>query len=239
MVVAVDKNLVVSLQRAEELLTELKTEYTRALNEKAAGERAAQLTHEVLERLRSVLDRVARRYWSLRIAPDLSEDDQKRASVYFPISADKHDFDSVLGRWRWKSVRDKHNQIYDYLLGLQPFHNAANSWLKTLNDLAVQGKHIDLVPQKRIEERRTTVAGPSGYVSWGPGVTFGSGVSVMGAPIDPRSQRIVPTAGVTEKVEVWVSFMIEGYGVHALGFCEDALRRTRPIIEQMTARFGL
>ena|SRR6516225_3757877 len=32
-------------------------------------------------------------------------------------------------------------------------------WLAILNELAVQGKHIDLVPQKRVEERRTTVTG--------------------------------------------------------------------------------
>ena len=38
-----------------------------------------QLTHEVRERLRSVLDRVTRRYWEQHVAPSLSEDDRQAA----------------------------------------------------------------------------------------------------------------------------------------------------------------
>ena len=91
-----------------------------------------------------------------------------------------------------------------------------------------------------MEERRITVTGPSGgKVSWGPGVTFGSGVSVAGAPIDPRSQRIVPTPGVTEEIEIWVSFEIQGYGVNAAGFCTDTCRAVRRIATDMSEKFGL
>lgn len=55
----------------------------------------------------------------------------------------------------------------------------------------------------------------------------------MGAPVDPRTQRIVPTPGVTEQVEIWVSFVLEGYGVNALGFCREACQKTRVLIEEI------
>ena len=180
-----------------------------------------------------------RRYWDKHIAPSLSEADRKAANVYFPIAPDQGGLDSILGRWRWKTVRDDHEAIYVYLLALQPFVNEANKWLAVLNDLAVKGKHIDLVPQVRIEQRRVTVSGAGGSVSWGPGVTFGSGVSVMGAPINPATQRIEPTEGVTEKIETWVSFEIAEHRVNAAGFCKEACTKTRQIATEMADQFGL
>ena len=147
--------------------------------------------------------------------------------------------DSILGRWRWKAVRAQNQAIYDYLLAQQPFHNAGNSWLAVVDDLAIAGKHIDLVPQTKTEERRITVSGAGGSVSWGPGVTFGSGVSVAGAPIDPRTQRIIPTPGVTERVELWVSFIINGHNTNAAGLCKEACAGTRRITTEMSDKFGL
>jgi hypothetical protein len=237
-------NLAVSLDRADELLKELLAEYTKSLDSKEVSARATQLTHEVFERLRSVLDRLARLYWEKKIASQLLEDDRKAATVYFPIAADQNSFDSILGRWRWKTVRDKHQAIYEFLLGHQPFVNKSNDWLRILNDLAVQGKHIDLVPQTKTEERRITVEREGAKVSWNPAaVKFGGGpeasISVAGAPIDPRTQRIVPTPGVTERVETWVNFNIQGYGVNAAGFCTGACRDIRRLATEMSDKFGL
>jgi hypothetical protein len=233
-------NIIASLDRADELRKELITEYERSLHNKEVSARATQLTHEVLERLRSVLDRLARLYWDKKIAHELSEDDRNAAAIYFPIATDQNSLDSILGRWRWKTVREKHQAIYDFLLALHPFVNRSNDWLRILNDLTVQGKHIDLVAQKRTEQRQITVTGAAGgVVSWGPGVTFGSGVSVMGAPIDPRTQRIVPTPGVTEKIETWVNFEIQDYGVNAAEFCTDACREVRRVATEMSQKFSL
>ena len=233
------RNIVVSLDRTGELLRELKAEYNKSLQDKLISEQAVHLTHEVCERLRSVLDRLARRYWETHVSRDINAEDRAAASVYFPVVDDLNAFDSVLGRWRWKSVRQQHQKIYDYLLERQPFKAKENHWLKVLNDVSVQGKHIDLVPQSRVEETRVTVKSKGGSVSWGPGVTFGSGVYIMGAPVDPRTQRIVPTSGVTESVETWVSFLIEEHGVNALGFCKESLVNTRRVAEEMSNLFDL
>lgn len=233
-------NIAISLDRADELLAELMAEYNTSLQAKEVSGRAIQLTHEVCERLRSVLDRTARSYWDKYVAPNLSIEDRKAAAVYFPISAEQNGFDSTLGRWRWKTTRAAHQKLYEYLLSLQPYADPANRWLQVLNDLAVHGKHIDLVPQKRIEEQQITVTSSGGgSVIWGPGVIFGHGVRVAGAPIDPKTQRIVPTYGVTEKIEIWVKFLIQEYGVDAVAFCRNACNETRSISTQASEKFCL
>jgi hypothetical protein len=234
------KNLAVSLDRADELLKELLAEYNKSLSDKKVSDRAIQLTHEILELLRGVLDRAARRYWDIHVKLHLSDENQKAASIYFPIASNQQGFDSILGRWRWKTVRDQHLALEDYLISQQPFTDASKRWLSVLNELAVQGKHIDLVPQKKIQEQRITVTSPAGRVSWSrSGVTFGSGVSIGGAPVDPRTQRIVPTLGVTEKIETWVNFEIQDYGVNPSVFCQDACRDVRYIAQEMSDKFKL
>jgi len=235
----VSPNIRMSLDRADELLEEMKQEYDRSLRSHNVSTRAVHFTHEVCERLRSVLDRLARLYWERQIAPHIGDEDRSKASIYFPIAVDQNSFDSILGRWRWKTVKSQHDALEKYLLGLQPFSDKENDWLRILNELAIASKHIDLIPQRRMAQRRMTVTdGGGNSVSWGPGVTFGSGVSIMGAPVDARTQRIVPTAGISETQEVWVSFLIEGYNIDPLSFCADACRQVRGIANYMTGRFS-
>lgn len=236
------ENVAVTLDSADENLTKLMSEYKKALTERTVSAKAADLTHQICMQLRSVLDRIAYRYWSLKIAPSLSPEDQERAksTIYFPAGGTKESLDSTLGNWRWKSVKDQHQPIYDYLTSIQP--TAQNKWLTVLFDLAVQGKHIDLTPQKRTETKRITVESVAGggSVSWDPSaVRFGHGVSIMGVPVNPQTQRIAPTQHLTERIETWVSFMIAGHDVNAAGFCREACQGTRKIVQDMTDQFGL
>lgn len=93
-----NKNIEMSLERAAELVSDMEREYNRSLQSRAVSDRAVHFTHEVCERLRSVLDRLARIYWEKHISPQLGEDDRVKATVYFPITSDKNSFDSVMGR---------------------------------------------------------------------------------------------------------------------------------------------
>lgn len=241
------ENIAVELDGADAAATELLKEYERSLHSKTVTAKAKKLTHDVCAQLRCALDRTAFRYWNLKIAPSLSEDDRKEAKsrVYFPAGASQASLDSTLGNWRWKSVKGNHQALYDFFLSQQPFSSDRNKWLTALFDLSVQGKHIDLVPQKRFENRRIHVEAASGggSVNWDPSaVRFGGppgSVRIMGAPIDPTTQRIMPTPGITEWIETWVGFEIVGYGVNAAGFCKEACRETRRIIQEMTDKFGL
>lgn len=229
------------LDRADELMGDLEDEYQKCLKAQNVTERAKHLSHEVLEKLRSALDHAMVRAWEQYIAPNLSPQDRKHARVYFPITNDLPSFRSTLGRGGMADLDKVHNDLYGFLLKKQPFSSEDNKWLDLLAKIAAEGKHIRLTPQKRTETRRIKVSRPeSGYVSWDPSsVKFGSGVSIMGAPVDRRTQRVVPTPGVSEQVEVWVSFILEDYGINAFGFCKEACKKTRALIKEMTKIFQI
>jgi hypothetical protein len=228
------------LDRAEELLKDLETECESCLKSQCVSERAKNLTHEVLDKLRIALDHVMNRAWEKFVTPTLSEKDKKRARVYFPITDDLDSFHSTLGRGSMASLDKINPDLYRFLKKYQPFSSGENRWLTVLANVVADGKHIRLTPQKRTETRRMKVSGRGKQVSWDPSsVKFGAGVSVLGAPIDPSTQRIVPTPDVSEEVEIWVSFILGDYGVNALGFCREACPKARTLIEEMISVFEL
>jgi hypothetical protein len=223
------------LDRADELLNDLGEEYNHCLQASKVTSRAKNITHEILEKLRGALDQTMFQAWEKYVSHNLPDQQRESARVYFPIASDLNSFRSVLGRGGMPNLDNIRIDLYDFLLNRQPFMSKENQWLALLSKIAAEGKHIRLTPQKRTEIGRIKVSKSNGgSVSWDPSsVRFGPGVSIVGAPIDPRTQRIVPTPGVTEQREIWVSFILEGYGVNALGFCKEACQKTRVLIEEM------
>lgn len=227
------------LDRADELVVDLEGEYKKCLKLQSVSERAKNLPHEVLEKLRHSLDHAMYIVWEKHVAPTLSEEDKSRARVYFPITNKLSGFRSLLGRGKMSDLEKAHNNIYGFLLSKQPFSSAENRWLAILSENAALGKHVHLTPQKRTETRRIKVSREGSSVSWDPdSVRFGGGVSVVGAPIDPSTQRVIPTPGVTEQIEIWVSFILTDYGVDSLAFCKGACQKTRSLIEEMLNVFS-
>jgi hypothetical protein len=223
------------LDRADELLKDLEKEYEKCLHSKEVSERAKNITHEVLEKLRNALDQTMWKAWDKYISPNISDKDRERTLVYFPITDDLNSFHSARGRGLWQNLEKRNKQLYDFLLNIQPFYSDENKWLCLLREIAAKGKHVRLAPQKRKESRRITVSRNNvGSVSWDQSsIRYAPGVSILGAPIDPKTQRTIPTPGVTEQVEIWVYFTFEGYNVNAFRFCEDACQKTRKLIEDM------
>jgi hypothetical protein len=229
-----DAELESMLDRADELIGNLEDEYKNCLKNKNVTNRAQNITHEVLEKLKHSLDHVMRGAWDKHISPHLSEKDRNRARVYFPIVNDLQHFHSTLSRGAMKDLDKVHKELYDFLLEKQPFSSNDNNWLELLAEIAAEGKHIKLAPQSLIETRRISVSGRGGEVSWDKSsVTFGKGVSILGAPIDPSTQRIVPNPDVIEKEEIWVTFVLDDYGLNALALCKEISEKTRALIEEM------
>ncbi|CAJ0877646.1 hypothetical protein AMST5_02897 [freshwater sediment metagenome] len=224
------------LDRADKLLVELGAEYEKALNAKTISHEARNLTHEVIEKCTNALDQLMHHAWSTRVRPKLSEPPKRGG--YFPAAKDEDSFRTSLGQWKALDLDTTDPTFARELRAVQPFSDPQNNWLWELRDISSK-KHTMLIPQKRHEERRVTVSGVSGSVSWGPGVTFGGGVSLMGAPIDPRTQLPVATPGVATKVEMWVSFLFEGTDTNALGFCTEAVSKTRALILKWAGALSL
>ena len=136
----------------------------------------------------------------LRSALDYLNHKIPNSDTYFPICEHANDFSSRYSKvdLATRSILEKY----------QPYNK--NEWLKWFNVLNNKNKHVTLVPQIRKETIETRVSAPGGGgVSWGPGVTFGAGVSIMGVPIDPRTQLPVPNNVVKTERITWVDFIFD------------------------------
>lgn len=116
--------------------------------------------------------------------------------------------------------------VFDILEAVQPYRDP---WLGQFNQLNNHNKHQDLVEQTRTEAQQVAVSRAGGSVSWGPGVTFGSGVSVMGVPIDPRTQMPVPNNVAKTEVVVWVDFRFKEIDQSVLPFVQASLQNVEKV----------
>jgi len=223
-----DSDIKSQLKRAKELKEELDCSSQGDLKNHTISDKTRNIIQEILVKVRSILDQVFYSFFEKEIAPNLTEKEKEKARVYFPIVSKEDDLNSVLGRAMIRNLNTTHPKVFSFIKSIQPYNNDYK-WLSELSKYANE-RHIRLSPQKRIEVKRTTVSSRGGSVSWGPGVTFGGGVSIMGAPVDPITQNIIPTQGVESKTEIWVSFVFENSNVNALWLCNKSIEGSEKII---------
>jgi len=226
-----DQDIESQLDRAKELLQELEIACNNDLRTKDVSGKTKNLSQEVLLKIRHLLDQSIYKFFEKYYFPNLSETDKKSAKVYFPIVSKKEDLKSVFGRAKMDDIEIKYQNFYKFIDSVQPY-NHDYLWLKHLTDFASE-KHVRLTPQTKTETKRVTVSRSGGSVSWGPGVIFGSGVSVMGVPIDPATQMPVPNNVAETNVENWVSFLFEGSAVNVLGLCKKSVEDGESIITEI------
>ncbi len=226
-----DKNFSSQISRAEELLSNLEQSLNKDLTKQDISNRTLNLTQEVLLKIRYLLDQAMYKFFEKRYLPKLSEREAKSARVYFPIVSKKEDIKSVLGRAKMADLETDNPDFYKFIESVQPY-SKNYEWLKRFSKFANE-KHIRLTPQTKEMARRVTVTRGKGSVSWGPGVTFGRGVSVMGVPIDPATQMPIPNKEVETKVEKWVSFLFEDSDVNVLWLCRKSVEDGQKIVKKL------
>jgi hypothetical protein len=225
------------MQRADALLAELQEEYRKCLAAKEVSFAARNLTHEVLEKCANALDQVMHLAWQTRVAPKLSV--LPKRGGYFPAARDEQSYRSSLGQWNVSDLESIDSDFDALLRRHQPFTRPDGTWLAVVKDLAAK-KHTGLVPQRRVENRRVLVSRlGGGHVSWGSGVTFGSGVSVLGVPIDPQTQLPMASSQIQTQIEIWVAFQIEGTNLNAFDLCQEAVLGTKQILEDFQTTMSL
>jgi len=226
-----DQDIQSQLDRAKELLRDMEKACNDDLQAKDVSGKTKNLSQEVLLKIKHLLDQSIYKYFEKHYLPNLSESDKKSARVYFPAISKKEDLNSVLGRAKMSDLETNHQDFFKFIDSVQPY-NQDYLWLKHLTNYASE-KHIRLTPQVKTETRRVTVSRGGGSVSWGPGVTFGRGVSVMGVPIDPTTQMPVPNNVAETKVENWVSFLFEGSDINVLWLCKKSVEDGGKIIKKI------
>ncbi len=179
------------LNKVENSLLILEAKYNESLHNQVVSPELLVEVKDILGNLRSSLDFLSHKF----------------SKNNFPICDGVSDFEN--------RSKDFSASIQLILEKWQPFKG--NEWLGQFNILNNKSKHITLIPQKRTEVIETRVTHPQGgSVSWGQGVTFGSGVSVMGVPIDPRTQLPVANNMVKTERIVWVNFAFDIEGIAEL-----------------------
>jgi hypothetical protein len=209
--------------RIRALLTEATTqvqkiekEYNKSLRSRTIDLDLRIDIKNVCENLRSSLDYLAADVRE-RHCPDAPAFDL----FYFPILPNKKAFDARVDQWfpgLWQSAP----AVASALEAVQPFQ-VQYEWLGLFNRVNVENKHHDLVAQTRVETQQTRVTGQGREVSWTSGVPFRGDVSVMGAPIDPKTQLPSPRPSIGVERITWVDFQFAGLGVSTLGLLKQAL----------------
>ena len=203
----------------------LKQDYKRSLDQEVILEEMKIDIKNIFENLRSCLDYMAHDIF------EFCENGKKLGKLYFPIRWSRKDFDQVVKK-DFPSLHDKNPDIYKILERVQPYNN---DWLSKFNKLNNNNKHKDLVEQTKTISRQVTVSSDQGSVSWGPGVTFGSGVSVMGVPIDPKTQMPISNNQVKTDVTIWVDFRFKENGESVLSFMELSIRNIEQVFRDLSA----
>lgn len=206
------------LIRSNDDLTKIEDEYNKSLQAQKVSPALRIDIKNFCENLRSVLDYLAHEIRK-KHCPSASPKDK----FYFPILPDYSTYKSLMRKW-FPDLKSSCPDLWDYLEFIQPYH-PCNVWLSHFNQLNNENKHGSLAEQTRSErqEVRVTTQG-GGQVGWNPqGVKFGSGVSIGGVPVDPRTQLPVPHP--SQKVERinWVDFRFEGINASALQLLKSTL----------------
>lgn len=211
------------LKKSDALFSELKGAHEASLHEKRIREELKVDIKNIFENLRSCLDYLAHDVFEICCGST------KPQRLYFPIRPSLAEFSQVIAR-DYPALPTANKLVYDILERAQPYNDP---WLGHFNKLNNENKHHDLVEQTRTESRQVTVSHGGGSVSWGPGVTFSGGVSVMGVPIDPRTQLPIPNNQVKTEIVTWVDFRFKENGLSALPFIEESIKKVENIFRQL------
>lgn len=212
------------ISKADTEFKNLKVEYDQSLHDKQVREELKVDIKNIFENLRSCLDYIAHDIFESQCAGA-----KEPARLYFPIRQTAKEFGAAITTDfpDLESVSPASHQIIE---AIQPYNDP---WLGQFNKLNNHNKHQDLVEQTRTEQRQVTVSRGDGSVSWGPGVTFGSGVSVVGIPIDPRTQMPVPNNVAKTEVTVWVDFKFSEINESVIPFVEKSINRIKKLFSDL------
>lgn len=208
------------LRKASADFADLRLAYDSSLHEKHVREDLKVAIKNIFENLRSCLDYLANDIFDTHCSSAKKPD-----RLYFPIRSTADEFHKAIAR-DYPNLQSASKAVFDILEAVQPYHDP---WLGQFNSLNNHNKHQDLVEQTRTEARQVTVSRGGGSISWGPGVTFGSGVSVMGVPIDPRTQMPVTNTDAQTEVVIWIDFRFEEIGQSVLPFVQSSMHNVEKV----------
>ena len=212
------------LKRASGDAFTLVAAYEASLHAKHISDDLRVQIKTIFENLRSCLDYMAHDIFESQCSAA-----KKPSRLYFPIRQTAGEFHQAIAS-DFPGLAASAPAVVAAVEAVQPYRDP---WLGNFNKLNNHNKHQDLVEQTRTEARHVTVSRGGASVSWGPGVTFGSGVSVAGVSIDPRTQMPVPNSVAETKVVVWVDFRFVEIDEPVLAFVNASVRNVSGLFQTL------
>lgn len=210
-------------------LKEIERGYHSSLESKNIDPKLKIQIKNYLENLRSILDYLGK---------EVNERYCKRKTrAYFPMGFDSPTKFKKFMDNLYPGLAASNIELFNIIESFQRYTEGSPNTLSLFSTLVNENKHAILSHQTRKETKRITVSRPNGgSVSWSPdNVRFGRGVYIVGAPINPSTQRIVPTDGVNEKLELWISFHFEAISREVLSFLREILTLVESITTTLKA----
>lgn len=214
------------LKKATSDAAGLKPAYEASLAQKTVNDDLKVAIKNIFENLRSCLD-----YMAHDAFDKLCAGATKPTKLYFPIRSTPSEFQQAIAR-DFPGLALASKVVHDIFEARQPY---TDPWLGQFNKLNNHNKHQDLVEQTRTESRQVKVSRGGGSVSWGPGVTFGGGVSVMGVPVDPRTQLPVPNTVAKTEIVTWVDFRFRETDQAVLPFIDTSVVNVGDLFSKLRA----
>ena len=213
------------LDLSDEQVAEIESLYDESLKDQAVPGRLQALVRSVVAGNRSAMEFVANAVAAKHGKPG--------RSVYWPNAKTPQNFDAVFDK-AFSGLRKARPEIaakWEQVQSYQPGYE----WIAVLMELARKNGHHELTAQTRTETVRREVHGAGGSVPWDPGaVTFGQGVSIMGQPVDPQTQRTVATQEV-----IYVDWLFTQPQVSALAALREIQAGMRPMLQEVCSVAGL
>lgn len=236
-----DQDIKSQIERAKELLQDLKLSCQKDLGERVVSERTKNLTQEVLIKMRHVLDQAMSRFFEKNIAQTLIEKNKKNAKIYFPIARNHAGLKSTLGRGSMINLEISHPEIFNFLESIQPY-NQNFQWLEEFSKFSNE-KHIRLTPQEVKEENETTIGTTNfGAVRVGPGGSVKmQNCLINGIPVNVEDLNTAPLSSFDPRLKVsrttWTSFYFQDTQINILWLCEKSVNDLEKILEEFFSKF--
>lgn len=165
--------------RADELAKELEAEYMASAECAVVTERAKNLFHEVLVKIRSSLDFVMYRIYRKYSSYQGEKKVKKERHAGFPICDKETVFNKKLKDLGLSHLETETPELYAKLRQPQPFMTKSKTLL-ILRDLSNLGKHVKLAKHDVKLQPAKKATGPYGVMVMSEGAVFKNG----GKPVD-------------------------------------------------------
>ncbi|HLC31063.1 MAG TPA: hypothetical protein VJK51_00180 [Candidatus Nanoarchaeia archaeon] len=225
-----ENELLSQIERAKELNTELKKELQNNISSTDVSLKIRNITEEIFVKLRICLDKTILFYLSKK---NYLLDN---SYLYFPISKNNSDFNSVLKNYGLGDLNYKLPPFFNLILSFQPFSSPDKEILTILQEKGSREKHQFLIKEKREANHiSTTFKSTNGEVSWSKqGARFGNGVYINGVQINPITQEPVFIPSTHQLIRHYnVSVKLSDKDIEVYSLCTSLIKVVEDIVKKV------